>query len=192
MNLFNVDLVAGISSTFDGVTGRYLRIMDGAGEVEFEVRYERGSIKSKIVTGIGIDLSHPETSEPFKSIIFKSETTKQIRVLVSHLPSTDSRLVGDLNLNGTMNVINQVASVRSLGQAAYGAAVAAKVLSFDANRLKTAITFSTDVYLGIDGAVTNLTGWFWPAGQIWVDENQAELWVYSVGAGTAKFIQDKK
>jgi hypothetical protein len=192
MNLFYVNLVAGIASTFDGITGRYLRIMDGPGEVEFEVRYERGSIKSKIVTGIGIDLSHPDTQEPFKSIIFKSDADKQIRVLVSHFPSTDSRLVGDLNLNGTMNVINQVASVRALGQQAYGAAAATQILPTDLNRLKTAVTFNTDVYLGIDNTVTNLTGWFWPAGQIWIDENQAPLWVYGVGAGTAKFIQDKK
>jgi hypothetical protein len=192
MNLFYVDLVAGLIATFDGVGGRYLRIMEGTGDIEFEVRYGRGSIKSKIVTGIGVDLSHPDTGESFTGITFKSDTTKQIRVCISHFPTTDSRLVGDLNLNGTMDVVNLVPATRSLGRPTYLAATATQILPADTNRIKTLVSFSTDVYLGLDNTVSAANGRIWPAGQILIDENTAALWVYSVGAGNADFLQDRK
>ena len=87
MNLFPVTLVSGIFASFDGVAGRYLRILSGDGDIEFEVRYERGSVRSTIISGIGIDLSHPETNEPFKSVSFKSTINQTIRVLISYFPS---------------------------------------------------------------------------------------------------------
>lgn len=192
MDLFNVELTAGVISPFDGVGGRYLRILSGADDIEFTVLYSRGSMSSKILAGIGIDLSHPETGEPFKGIRFKSGATQVIRVLVSWFPSTDSRLAGDVDINGLLSVVNSGGSLRDSSVVAVDAATATKLLDADIDRLKAALNFSGDCFIGKDGTVTNVNGYPVTGGTDWVDENTGELWVYSVGAISVRILQDLK
>lgn len=175
------------------VYGKYLRLLAGTGDIAATVFYkDGGSVDFDALTGVGMNLSREDTGEGFTQLQFVSVTAQVIDILASINESSDSRLVGDVNLNGTMNVINQVAGTRALGAQAYIAATVTKILFTDSTRLKAAIVFPTDVYIGYDNTVSAATGFFWPAAQIWIDENQSELWIYPVASGSAKFIQDKK
>lgn len=187
-----ITLAAGETVTIP-VYGKYLRILSGTGNIAATVYYkDGGSVDFDALTGVGMNLSHEITGEGFNQISFVSITSQEIDILASVNETSDSRLVGDVNLNGTMNVINQVAGTRSLGSVSLPAATATVILPIDAQRLKTAITFGTDVFLGYDATVTNLTGFLWTAGAIWIDENQGALYAYSVAGTTAKLIQDRK
>lgn len=192
MNLFYVDLVAGINAPFDGMGGRYLRILSGDADVDFEVRYEHGSIRSTIIPGIGIDLSHPDTGDTFKSITFKSAVDQRIRVLISYFPSTDSRLAGDVDVNGVLSVVNAGGLFVDNSKLALVANTPKKVMANDVARLKASLYFDVAVALGKDATVTAATGYPLTAGSDWVHENVGELWAVSASAGNVYIIEDKK
>lgn len=192
MNLFYVDLVAGVSSNFDGVAGRYLRILSGSDDISFEVRYSRGSVRSTIIPGIGIDLSSPENGESFKSISFLSAVNQRIRVLISYFPSTDSRLAGDVDVNGVLSVVNAGGLIVDNSKLALVANTPKKVMAADVARLKASLYFDVAVALGKDNTVTAATGYPLTAGSDWVHENVGELWAVSASAGSVWIIEDKK
>lgn len=192
MNLFHVDLVANVVSNFSGMAGRYLRILSGDDDVNFEVRYTNGTIRSQIIPGIGIDLSHPETGEPFKDISFKSEVTQRIRVLISYFPSTDSRLAGDVDVNGVLSVVNAGGLIVENSKLALVAGVPKLVMAADVARLKGSLYFDVAVSIGKTNAVTVADGYPLTAGSDWVHENVAELWAVSSANGTVWIIEDKK
>jgi len=176
------------------IYGKYFRLLAGTGNIDCRVVYPDGStVEFNALTGVGLDLRSEATGDGFRAIEFKSTVTQTIDILATVFPSTDTRLVGDVNLNGTMTVINQVAGTRQVAQGvAYAATTATQILPIDSSRLKTMLVFTTDVYLGIDNTVTSANGFLLTAGTSWIDENQGALWVYAASAGTARYVQDRK
>ncbi len=73
MRLIKLNLESGIPAPDYG-TGRYVRLMGGAGDFEIEVVYKEDTIRSGMLPGIGVDLSHPDTRERFTEIRIKSDT----------------------------------------------------------------------------------------------------------------------
>lgn len=191
MILRSVSLVSGVSKSL-AVTGRYLRILSGEGDIDFTVQYKGGSMSAEIIAGIGIDLSYPEDGSPFNQVTFKSAISQDVKFLVSWFPSTDSRLAGDVDVNGLLQVVNSGGSIRDSSVVAVPPGVATKLLNNDLARLKAALNFSADCYIGKDNAVTNLNGYPVFAGTDWVDENTAEFWVYSASAMSVRILQDLK
>lgn len=192
MILFDWELKAGQVKPWWG-TGRYMRILTGHGDLEIQAIYNGGaSQSSKIIAGIGVNLSDPESGAPFRGIYFTSPTDQTIRVLVTHLESTDSRLAGDVDVNGVLSVVNAGGLYRENSKLTLPAGVATKILAADVARLKAAVHFVPAVFLGADNTVDSSSGFPLSAGSDWVDENVNELWAYSVAGGDVFVIEDKK
>lgn len=192
MNLIEHSFLAGIPRTFF-MTGRYLRLLSGTGDFKIEVRHlGGGSLSSMLIAGIGVDLSNPDTQQPYIEVDITSAVDQTIKILSSVFPSSDSRLTGDIDVNGLLSVVNAGGASRELAVVNVLAATATKVLAADLNRLKSALYFSGDCYLGKDNAVTAATGYPISGGSDWIDESTAELWVYSVGAISVRILSDLK
>ena len=191
MHLLNLSLVAGIEKTLN-ISGRYLRLMAGDGYINFTVRYINGSDSSRIIAGIGIDLSLPETGEGFQSITFKSDVDQELEFLVSWHPSTDSRLAGDVDVHGLLSIVNQGGLFVDNSKLALVANTPKLVMAADVARLKASLYFDVAVSLGKDNTVTTATGYPLTAGSDWLHENVGELWAVSAVNGNVFIIEDKK
>jgi hypothetical protein len=98
LNLFNWNLQANVGASWYGV-GRYLRLLEAIGTVTIDVEYASGERQTgQLLAGIGVDLSHPASGEPYKSIQFTSPTAQTLRVLTSEWPTTDSRIAGAVSI----------------------------------------------------------------------------------------------
>lgn len=193
MNLFHWDLVANQSKRWHGY-GRFFRLLVAQGEISVTATYARaGSVTSKILAGIGVDLRHPETGEGFISLDFQSEATQQIKVLVTDLPSTDNRLTGEISVQGALDVVPSGGTSRLLTKVTLPVSTAHELLPLDLSRQKAIINFKFPVWLGVDNTVSASNGFYLPAGSDWIDENKAALWVYTTTASNeVNIFQDLK
>lgn len=108
MELFDWNLTAGQSARWYGAA-RYLRLLECTGTVEIEAEYEAPENDrqgSRMIRGIGVDLSHPISGARVKSINFISSVDQVIQVLVSELPTTDSRLSGAVSVSAGLGILN--------------------------------------------------------------------------------------
>jgi hypothetical protein len=191
VHLLKLSLVSGVQKTLN-IGGRYLRLMAGTGYIDFVVQYKNGSDSSRIIAGIGVDLSLPETGEGFQSITFKSDIDQEIEFLVSYHPSTDSRLAGDVDVNGLLSIVSQGGLFVENSKLPLVAGVAKKVMAADVARMKASLYFDVAVSLGKDATVTVGTGYPLTAGSDWGHDNVGELWAISASAGNVYIIEDKK
>lgn len=192
MNLVTHTFEAGVPRTFP-MTGRYFRLLGGAGDFKVTARhYEGGAISTEIIAGIGIDLSNPDTGKPYKEIEITAASAQSVRFLSSYFPSSDSRLTGDVDINGLLSVVNNGGSMRNSGVITVPGAGAIQLRATDLNRLKCAFHFPIDVWLGKDNTVTNLNGFPLLGGSKLVDENTAEIFAYFGAACSVPFIEDLK
>lgn len=192
MNLFELNLVAGEPRTV-GIVGKYFRILGGAGDFKIEARYKSGgSLSSLMISGLGVDFSKPENSEPYIELSITSKVTQTVRFLSSMFESSDSRLTGDVDINGLLSVVNNGGSSRAAGTVSVTAATATQLRPANTNRLKCAFHFPADVFIGKDNTVNNINGFPLSSGSKWVDENTAEIWVYCTSAITVPYIEDLK
>lgn len=117
--------------------------------------------------------------------------TQDIEFEVSDAEIYDNRAV--LSVGSSLPVVVQSASAsRLVSSDTLLATTAKEVLASDVNRVKAMLNFAGDVYLGHDNTVTNLTGFLWTGGSLWIDESTSSLWAYSVAGTTVKIIQDRK
>lgn len=192
MNLVPCNLEAGVVQNF-AVSGRYFRLLSGAGDFKVVAQhYDGGSISTEIIAGIGIDLSNPDTGKPYKSLSITAEAAQEVRFLSSYYPSSDSRLTGDVDINGLLSVVNNGGSMRNSGAIAVTGAGAVQLRATDLNRLTCAFHFPIDVWLGKDNTVTAANGFPLLGGSKWVDENTAEIWAYFGAACSVPFFEDLK
>lgn len=172
MNLFELQLKAGEPNLWSGM-GKYLRILKASGQISVSVTYLKGNgLSSELLAGIGVDLRQVITGEGFNSVKFTSAIDQTIQVLVSDQKSDDSRIIGEFEVS------NIGGSSRQLNSGNLSASVAQEALSSSATRLKAMLTFTADVYIGVDNTVDSVTGKLLKAGDTWIDENRAPLWVY--------------
>lgn len=168
-----------------------MRILQGQGDIRVTVHYANGeNIESDMLAGIGIDLRNVDTGEPFVGITFRSSQTETIKVLVSNFPTTDSRLVGDINVQGELDTVSRGGTSRSHGGSTFTAGVANVLLPPVPSRIRALIQFEGDVYLGSSNSVTATTGIYVPAGSEWIDTNRSWLWAYAPTASKYRIIED--
>lgn len=101
-------------------------------------------------------------------------------------------VAGAIDLNGLLQLVNNGGANRALSVVPVGAGAKVMVLDANTDRLKAALNFSADCYLGVDNTVSAATGYPVQAGTDWVEENTAALWVYSAGANSVRILQDLK
>jgi hypothetical protein len=182
MDLFDVKLAAGVESQ-TSVSGRYFRILSGAGRLR--IKASNGA-DSAIITGIGVDLGR------FEWFRLTSETDQTVTVLVSDLPTTDSRLTGDVDVNGLLSVVNSGGSAWAQSSVTLAAATAAEILSANPDRLSGTLQPEGDMYIGAGATVSDTNGVLITGGQVVNIENTAALWGYSVGANTVQLMESIK
>ncbi len=192
MNLIPSKLEAGITNVHF-VMGRYFRLLNGAGDFKVVAHHRNGgSLSTTMIAGLGVDLSNPDSGEPYVRLEITSEAAQDVRVLSSFFPSSDSRLTGDVDINGLLSVVNNGGSMRNSGAIAVPGAGAIQLRATDLNRLKCAFHFPIDVWLGKDNTVTAANGFPLLGGSKWVDENTAEIWAYFGAACSVPFFEDLK
>lgn len=192
MNLIPINLDAGVVSV-SHVMGRYFRLLNGSGDFKVVAHHRGGgSLSTIMIAGLGVDLSSPDTGEPYVRLEVTSLVAQEVRVLSSFFPSSDSRLTGDVDINGLLSVVNNGGSMRNSGVIAVAGAGAVELRATDLNRLKCAFHFPVDVYLGKDNTVSAANGFPLLAGSKWVDENTSAIWAYFGGACSVPFIEDLK
>jgi len=86
MNLFDIQLQAGVEAPTT-MEGRYFRILNGEGRIWLSASNGKSS---QIIPGVGVDLG------PFEWFRLRSDEAQTVTVLVSDLPTTDSRLSGNI------------------------------------------------------------------------------------------------
>jgi hypothetical protein len=182
MNLFDVVLKAGVENQVT-VQGRYFRILSGQGRIKMNASSGK---QSDIITGIGVDVS------AFEWFRLRSAIDQTVTVLVSDLPTTDSRLTGDIDVNGLLSVVNSGGSQWAQSVVSLSVAVAGIVLAENVNRLSGTIQPSDDLYIGASSAVSASNGVLITGGQVVNIENTAALWGYSVGANTVQLMESIK
>ncbi|WP_250655055.1 hypothetical protein [Alkalimarinus coralli] len=133
MNLFDIDLKAGIGN-HNAIRGRYFRIITGTGRMT--LRTSTGH-SSDIMAGIGVDVA--ANGAPFEWFELVSPVDQTVTILVSDLPSTDSRLSGDIDINGLLSVaaVGGNSITESSGTIANNASV--EILTADINRIETVV-----------------------------------------------------
>lgn len=195
MKLIEWPLVAGISNTLYG-QGRYLRILSAEFPVTVKTDTNHDSL---ILGGIGFDLGRQEFDEegrpfiqPFQRLDFISEQTQTIKILVSEFPTTDSRLTGDVDINGLISVVQSGGSTRTSKNVEIPAGVAVEVLAVDLNRIEAEISFNGAGRVGFDNTLSAVTGFPVTAGSSWSDKNTGAFWFYSDEATTVDVIEGGK
>lgn len=184
MNLFELQLKAGEPNLWSGM-GKYLRILKASGQISVSVTYLKGNgLSSELLAGIGVDLRQTLTGEGFNSVKFTSAIDQTIQVLVSDQKSDDSRIVGDIEVSSVGG------SSRQASNGTFAASTAVELLGSSASRLKAAIQFDGDVYLGINNTVNETNGIYVPGGSVWIDENRGPLWVYPLTGSDYRVLED--
>lgn len=182
MNLFDITLKAGVESQ-TSMAGRYFRILSGKDRIA--IKTSNGA-QSDIITGIGVDLGR------FEWFRMKSETDQTITVLVSEFPTTDSRLTGDVDINGLLSVVNAGGTSFTAGTVALAGSAAAELFAANADRLVGTFQSDVDVWIGPANTVTDSNGILVQAGATVNIENTASLYGYSLAAGTVRILESLK
>lgn len=186
MDLFDVKLTAGIESETT-ISGRYFRILSGNGRLRIRTGNKGGTgVDSNIITGIGVDLG------PFDWFRLTSDIDQTVTVLASDLPTTDSRLTGDVDINGLLSVVNAGGSSFTAGTVSLAGSAAAEIFAADTNRLVGTFQADVDVWIGPTSGVTDSNGILVAAGATVNIENTAQLYGYSTAAGTVKTLESLK
>lgn len=180
-------LKAGVSQPWFG-EGRYFRILSA----KFPVTISTDSgIESEIITGIGCNLSNPQNNKPFYQLNMVSKEDQEVTVLVSSFPTTDSRLSGDVDVNGLLSVVNSGGSRRVSREVSVTKNQAVKLLDKNSDRLKAVIGFDVAGRIG-DSSVSASSGFTVAKGGHWTDQNTDELWFFAFDAGSVSTIEDYK
>ncbi len=172
------------------VTGHYMRLLNGEGV--FRVSTDTG-IRTDWIAGIGGRFTDANDGDPFQRLSLKSPTAQTVKVITSHFPIADSRLTGDVDVNGLLSVVNAGGASRTLSATTLTAGAATQVLAQNTDRLKALIHVEgpDQIYLGIDNTVTDsgaTRGIPLTSGSDWLDENTNELWAYLPAAASCSVI----
>lgn len=98
MDLSSIGLVAGVPYKLP-VAGRFFRILRGTGRFKIQTEVLQGkSIHSNYIAGIGSDLGY------FEAIWITADESQNCDVLISDFETSDSRLTGDIDINGLLTV----------------------------------------------------------------------------------------
>ncbi len=188
MNLFDWPLKAGVVNEWYG-EGRYLRILSAPDPVS--VTTDTG-IDSKIIAGIGADLAEAGTGKHFNRVAFKSDTDQTITVIVSAFPTTDSRLSGDVDINGLLTVVNAGGVSYDGKITALTSETVVSVADTNTDRICGTLVIDTSGRLWLDNTVSATKGIPYTANKKLEIKNTAALYFYPSADGEAHFLEDLK
>ena len=168
MNLFDVHLKAGIESQVT-MAGRYFRILEGVERVNLKASNGK---QSDIIQGVGVDVG------AFDWFRLTSKFEQVVTVLVSDLPSTDSRLSGKVRtVDAGGSTVVGLAPVEATS-------AGAKVVAGNLNRILLELQCDAGngsaVWLG--SSATGL-GQKMEAGDAWAGNISGDLDLYFDGPG---------
>jgi hypothetical protein len=176
MKSFKVGLLAGQEQKIQTV-GNYFRILSGVADVR--VRIESLNIDTLFKVGVGVRLD-----AQFTEIAIYSDVEQVVELIAASGYVDDSRLTGDVDINGLLSVVNSGGKSFSAPVAVtLLPEVAAAVLPADLTRLKAVIQPKIDIFIGGDNTVDDSNGIKLAAGALLNVDNTAELWAYSVAGG---------
>jgi hypothetical protein len=170
--------VAARGSFVRGISGseRYQLQIDDGPATEFE-------------TGLAF---HPR--EPFASIRVTNTAavTQIIEIAISEGQLDDNRLVGQMDVNGILSVVNSGGASWNQRSVTIAAGTASEILSNSIERISGTIQPADDMYIGADATVSETNGVLITGGQVVNIENTAALWGYSVAATTVQIMESIK
>jgi len=182
MKIIKATFAAGEEIPFN-LVGRYFRVISGDNDVRLKIP-EKG-IDSLFKVGLGATFSL------FSLIRIKSETAQTIEFVVSKEKIDDSRLTGDVDINGLLSVVNAGGSSYSTpATTALVAGVASEVVALDATRIKASIQCDVDMWIGADNTVTSLNGIRVGRDNLLSIDNTAALWAVTIAAGTVRHLEE--
>lgn len=173
------------------VAGRYLRLLSGVGNITANVLYANGdSYRETLLVGIGYDL-RSNSGDGCVAIVFNTDTAQSLQFLVSNFPTTDNRLVGNVQLTGNLQAQPDNGSSAVVGSVPVSANTAVQLLAADQTRVRGLVNIVASGYIGTDNTVSAATGY--PVNpQDLIHDSKAALWFFSSTAQTIKTWSDKK
>lgn len=172
MKSFKIKLLAGEERIVQTV-GNYLRFLSGDADVK--IRLDELNVDTKFKIGVGVRLD-----SVFTQVAVSSEVDQVVEMITAMGFIDDSRLTGDVDVNGLLSVVNAGgSSYSSPAVVSLLAGVASSVLSQDTARLKASIQADVDIFVGGDVSVSVSNGLKLLAGQVLVVDNTAQLFAVS-------------
>ena len=185
MKFFKVSLTAGQGAPI-GATGSYFRILSGGGDVQVTFNYDGGNYHTTDwKVGIGATLK-----TRFTSLMIVSPTTQIIEIGYGDGTIDDSRLTGDVDINGLLSVVNAGGSTYSEKITALTSGAAVEVVSINALRSVGTFSANADGMLWRDNTVSETKGLPYQAGNLYEIKNTAALWFHPLDNGTAHLLED--
>lgn len=187
MELFDVKLTAGIESQVS-IVGSFFRVLSGEGRLKLQAS---NGINGAVIAGIGLDLR--VDGGGFDWLRLTSPIDQTVTVLVTDLPTTDSRTLGDFDVSGLVSIVNNGGqSWRDSDVTLNPATPGQELLPAEPDRLVASFQPDTTVYIGGSPSVTVGGGIRVEAGQVVNIENTAALYVASALAGTVRTMESMK
>ncbi len=187
MKFLTIKLGAGVGTPI-GAKGNYFRILSGTSDFRVSFNLSNGrEYSTNWKVGIGARLD-----QAFNSLTVESDIDQTVEIAYGFGSIDDSRLTGDVDINGILSVVNAGGSSYDDPNVTLVAATAAAVLSANTNRLKATIQPDVDIYIGKDATVTNADGILIKAGGSVEVDNTAALYGYSVAGGLVRVLEDLK
>lgn len=189
MKIKKMTLFAGHTIT-DAAVGQYFRILSGEEPVKVTFNFSNGRSKStRWLVGLGALIE-----EPFATVQIESQVDQVIEFAYSMERIDDSRLTGDVDVNGLLQVFNSGGSTRDIAKLVVPANVPTMILDtvLPGERLSAIIDFDCAGYIGVDNGVGVVTGKAIPKGASINDNNTAELWFISATGGSLTITRGTK
>lgn len=174
MKTITIICPAGVTHTF-AVTGRYMRILQGAAPVKVQV--DNGS-QFDLELGVGA-----EFPDPFTTVQLTSDTAQTIKLAVSDLRVDDNRLVGVVDIQGGLDTKEVEASTNAASAVTVGTS-AVQISAANASRKSIIVqAIGGDIFIGGANTVTTATGLKVAQGGSFESRTQGAIWARAATAG---------
>lgn len=175
MKILEIDLIANQTKLL-AVSGRYFRCLSA--DSPFNLSISNLGINSKFLAGLGVKFE-----ESFDNIELLSETTQSISIITHNGEISDSRLAGEIDLSGALQMLQSAAVSNGFGAVSVGTSA---TLVKEANTSRRSIIVQAvggDIYIGSTASVTILNGIHVTQGQSYTVENALAVYAIGVAAG---------
>ncbi|GAA6152544.1 hypothetical protein [Pseudoteredinibacter isoporae] len=190
---------AGEAVTFPEI-GAYVRLLKGKGAVS--IRADNGETAEAVV-GVEYNLSEPVIkqddlgeyiagSRPFKNLHIKSEIEQEITLEISYFGVKDSRLTGDIDVNGILSVVNAGGSSYNPLIIDCVADTALEGVPANIDRVGGVFCADTDGFLWPSNAVADGVGIPYYKGDVASIDNTAAMWFWPKDAGKIYCMESLK
>lgn len=164
--------------------GNHLRVVSGDDEIKIDIP-ELGMSGLTIEKGLAITLP-----KKWNDVRISSETAQSVRILCGDGYSFDSRLAGEVSIDGTVNVMPEPSNLIFSTMPLPGG-MGIQLMSASAPRKEVTIMFTADTWIKENNLVAVGTGFPVKANVAITMEHNGDLWVWPTAACTASFIEHR-